>query len=101
MGGPDVPEPGILQVRWGFAFVTIIILFSVVFEYGCELLKESLPEQEEVISCLLEELTTLGFLGEQLPSFWSGFFGGKGGLGIYILGIPSICNLALAPEHLG
>ena len=50
--------------RWGYAFVTIIIAFSVAFEYGVEAIKERVPEElEEVVSALLEELTTLGFLG--------------------------------------
>ena len=51
-------------VRWGFLFVTIIIVFSVAFEMGVEYIKEAVNEDmEEVVSALLEELTTLGFLG--------------------------------------
>ena len=50
--------------RWGYAFVTIIIVFSVSFEYGVEVIQESVPEElSEVVTALLEELTTLGFLG--------------------------------------
>ena len=53
-----------ILVRWGFAFVTIIIVFSVTFEMSVEYIKEAVPEElEEVVSALLEELTTLGFLG--------------------------------------
>lgn len=51
-------------VRWGFFFVTIIIVFSVSFEMAVEYIKEAVPkEMQEVVSALLEELTTLGFLG--------------------------------------
>lgn len=50
--------------RWGYAFVTIIIVFSVSFEYAVEVIQESVPEElSEVVTALLEELTTLGFLG--------------------------------------
>ena len=53
-----------MLVRWGFLFVTIIIVFSVAFEMGVEYIKEAVNEDmEEVVSALLEELTTLGFLG--------------------------------------
>ena len=53
-----------ILVQWGFAFVTIIIVFSVSFEMGVEWIKEAVPEElQEVVSALLEELTTLGFLG--------------------------------------
>jgi len=62
-GEEEADEAAILE-RWGFFFVTIIIVFSVSFELGVETIKESVPEQLlEVVSALLEELTTLGFLG--------------------------------------
>jgi len=53
-----------IKARWGFAFVTIIIIFSVAFVKGSEAIREAVPEElEEVVSALMEELTTLGFLG--------------------------------------
>ena len=53
-----------IKARWGFAFVTIIIIFSVAFVKGSEAVREAVPEElEEVVSALMEELTTLGFLG--------------------------------------
>eukprot|EP00960_Hanusia_phi_P030943 748966-Hanusia_phi.AAC.2 len=53
-----------VKVRWGFAFVTLIISFSVLFEYAVKLIRERVPELlQEVVDALLEELTTLGFLG--------------------------------------
>jgi len=53
-----------IKARWGFAFVTIIIIFSVAFVKGSEFVKHAVPEElEEVVAALMEELTTLGFLG--------------------------------------
>ncbi len=49
---------------WAFTFVTIIIIFSVSFESGVEYVRHGVPDElQEVIAALLEELTTLGFLG--------------------------------------
>jgi hypothetical protein len=53
-----------IKAWWAFTFVTIIIVFSVSFESAVEYVRHAVPEElQEVIAALLEELTTLGFLG--------------------------------------
>ena len=53
-----------IKAWWAFTFVTIIIIFSVSFESAVEYVRHGVPEElQEVIAALLEELTTLGFLG--------------------------------------
>ena len=61
---PDSIKVQKIKAWWAFTFVTIIIIFSVSFESAVEYVRHGVPEElQEVIAALLEELTTLGFLG--------------------------------------
>ena len=63
-GEPDSLQVQKIKAWWAFTFVTIIIIFSVSFENAVEYVRHAVPEElKEVIGALLEELTTLGFLG--------------------------------------
>ena len=74
-----------IKAKWGMLFVTIIIVLSIAFEKGTDYIREATPEElseasvyfhdgclylmgdldtfDQVVTALLEELTTLGFLG--------------------------------------